>query len=110
MEASARVRRVRVLLEGSRCERVAPGSGAVVVGVRVGLEVLGPAKAMLGEIEALATGVAGAPVKVELLCDAAPVQAPVPRANVNEHPLVKSAMELFGARVVSVQGRAPAQG
>ncbi len=110
IEASGGSRRVRVLLEGSRCEKVAAGFGGAVVSVRVGVEVLAPARALLGEIEGVAGGVAGSAVKVELVSDAPVVQAPAPRANMSEHPLVKSAMELFGARLVSVQGRPPAQG
>lgn len=110
IEASGASRRVRVLLEGSRCEKVAAGFGGAVVSVRVGIEVLAPAKALLAEIEGVAGGVAGSAVKVELVSDAPVVQAPVAKANMTEHPLVKSAMELFGARLVSVQGRPPAQG
>lgn len=78
--------------------------------IRVTLEVLAACRSNLAEIEALASQVAGHEIKIEPFAEAPAVtETAAPRANINEHPLVKSAMELFKARLLSVQPRQPAE-
>ncbi len=99
--ACASSRRVRLALEGSAVvERTDAG-----VTVRVAPAMVGTARASLDEIVQAASRVAGRAVAVALVAPEASVAEAKPLAPPTEHPLVKQAMELFGARVVSVQAR-----
>ncbi len=78
--------------------------------MEVSRSVFNVATASVKEIEALVAGVAGKALPVKLRPDAAPPApdaAPEPKQSAAEHPLVKQAQELFGARLVSVQPRPP---
>lgn len=67
------------------------------------------AAGMLREITGLLRGQAGVELDARLTeppsVPAATAQPEAPRAPVTEHPLVKQAMELFGAKVIRVQPR-----
>lgn len=102
-------RRARIILDGSSCVGVARvDSRTTMVRVKVIPDVLAACRSSAAELEAIASQVAGKTVKIEAFADEPVVaQDTTPRANINEHPLVKSAMELFKARLLSVQPRQP---
>jgi len=111
LAAAATNRRVRIILDGSTCESVSrPDAKSANLRIKVHAEVLTAARGSALELESIASSVAGLTIKIEPTADA-PVQAEsaTPRTNINEHPLVKSAIDLFKARVLSVQPRQPAE-
>lgn len=111
LAAAASNRRARIILEGSSCASVSRiDARTTAAKIRVTSEVLAACRSNLAELESIATQVAGSDIRIEPFADApADVEATTPRTNINEHPLVKSAMELFKARVLSVQPRQPAE-
>jgi hypothetical protein len=111
LAAAASNRRVRIILVGSTCENVSrPDAKTANLRIKVHAEVLTAARGSVSELESIASAVAGLTIKIEPIADA-PVQAEsaTPRTSINEHPLVKSAIDLFKARVLSVQPRQPAE-
>lgn len=111
LAASATNRRVRIILDGSKCENVSrPDAKSAQLRIKVHAEVLTAARGSVTELESIASSVAGLAIKIEPTADA-PVQSEsaAPRTSINEHPLVKSAIDLFKARVLSVQPRQPAE-
>jgi hypothetical protein len=111
LAAAASNRRARVLLEGSACVAVArKDAKSAAARVRVLPELLAAFKNAATELDAIASLVAGHSITIEPFADAPAIMEPAtPRANINDHPLVKSALELFKARVLSVQARQPAE-
>lgn len=111
LAAASTNRRVRIILDGSTCENVArPDAKSANLRIKVHAEVLTAARGSVSELESIASTVAGLTIKIEPTADA-PVQSEsaTPRTSINEHPLVKSAIDLFKARVLSVQPRQPAE-
>lgn len=103
-------RRLRIALDGAQLVEVADEG----VLIEVSRSLFATAAASAGELEALVARVAGRALPVrfrapEAPSPPAPEQAggPASPASVQDHELVRRAVELFGARVVSVQPRAP---
>ncbi len=111
LAAAASNRRVRIILDGSTCEHISrPDAKSAQLRIKVHAEVLTAARGSVTELESIASSVAGLTIKIEPTADT-PVQSEsaTPRTSINEHPLVKSAIDLFKARVLSVQPRQPAE-
>jgi hypothetical protein len=111
IEAASSNRRARIILENSTCVSITRQDPRTTLArIRVTPEVLAACRSSLAEIEAIASQTAGHRVQIDPVADAPAVIEPAtPRSNINEHPLVKSAMELFKARLLSVQPRQPAE-
>lgn len=112
LAAAAANRRARIILEGSTAEAVARiDARTTQIQVRVNPEVLAACRSSLAELEQIASTVAGHSIKLVPITDAPAAQpeAEAPKTSINEHPLVKSAIDLFKARVLSVQPRQPAE-
>lgn len=108
MQLCSGSRRVKVMLESARLVEVKPAPGRVTL--EVAGHLLAAARGLARDIETLAATIAGEPVSFAF--QPAPgsetlAPAPEPIPNVQEHPLVRQAMELFNARVLSVQPRQP---
>ncbi len=103
LERCSSNRRVRLLLDGSRLLSMTREAAAVEV--HPGVHTM--AQGALAEITEAISWAAGRSVHVELVRASAP-EAPIdegPASNASEHPLVKSAIELFQARVIRVERR-----
>ncbi|QQS10362.1 MAG: hypothetical protein IPK69_07005 [Phycisphaerales bacterium] len=107
LERCATNRRVRLLLDGSRLLSMTREAAAVEV--HPGVHTM--AQVALAEIAEAISWAAGRGVRVELV-RAAASEASIDdgqTSNATEHPLVKSAIELFKARVIRVERRPKAE-
>ena len=105
-------RRLRVVLDAARLIEAKPDPCAVTI--EVAGQMMQAARSYAKDIEGLAATIAGESVSLVLRApetESRPAsEAPAtPRTPVQEHPLVKQAMELFKARLLSVQHRQPPQ-
>lgn len=105
-------RRLRVVLDSARLIEAKPDPCAVTI--EVSGQMIQAARSYARDIEGLAATIAGESVSL-VLRSPEPESRPAtdapaaPRTPVQEHPLVKQAMELFKARLLSVQQRQPPQ-
>lgn len=105
-------RRLRVVLDAARLIEAKPDPCGVTI--EVSGQMIQAARSYARDIEGLAATIAGESVSLVLRSPDAEsrlaADAPAaPRTPVQEHPLVKQAMELFKARLLSVQQRQPPQ-
>lgn len=104
LDVSQRFRRARVILSEARVAGVAGG----VVSILVKPTLLGPAQQSISEIEAILSEVSGEALRVEVALDELAAAAAVesaPTVDIQNHPLVKQAIELFGGKVISTGPR-----
>lgn len=104
LAAASGNRRLRVLMDDLALESLNEG----VAVIRAPEAIKGLAYAAAGDLAGVLTQIRRAPTRVEIVLQAreAVPEAPAPaRISGAEHPLVKKAITLLGARVVSVQPR-----
>lgn len=105
-------RRLRILLADMRLESIARASEGMSARVRIPVSLIGAARACEADLRQALTRVLSSPVNLTIEPDTPVVevveQPAVPRTPITEHPLIKAATQLLGARVITVQPRRPA--
>lgn len=105
-------RRLRVLLSDMRLESLARASEGMSARVRIPTALIGAARACESDLRQAFARVLNAPVTLTIEADAPVIEvAPeptTPRTPITEHPLIKAATLLLGAKVITVQPRRPA--
>lgn len=105
-------RRLRILLADMRLESLARTADGMSARVRIPVALIGAARACEQDLRQAFARVLSAPVSLTIEPDMpvveAPVEPAVPRTPITEHPLIKAATQLLGAKVITVQPRRPA--
>lgn len=105
-------RRLRILLADMRLESLARASEGMSARVRIPVALIGAARACESDLRQAFSRVLNAPVTLTIEADVPVIEVPAepatPRTPITEHPLIKAATQLLGARVITVQPRRPA--
>lgn len=105
-------RRLRILLADMRLESIARAGENMSARVRIPAALIGAARACEADLRQAFTRVLQSSVTLVIEPDVPVVevveQPATPRTPITEHPLIKAATQLLGARVITVQPRRPA--
>lgn len=105
-------RRLRILLADMQLESLARTAEGMSARVRIPAALIGAARACEVDLRQALARVLNAPVVLTIDADVPAVeiieQPATPRTPITEHPLIKAATQLLGARVITVQPRRPA--